>query len=334
MDNLFLDEFDTPVDPQQIKEIQIHDKNNVFNMNIDNNEHIDEYSNLDENINTETIIHKQDNISDDTNHNKIYDISSLFLKPITYHNILISNIEHNTIDKASNKMIYHLSETYSTSRIFKNVVGFRLSEFIMSMPLKNIQEDMFLYSDEDLNNKLVTVEKGYYTLNQLVNNISGQISASGTFNYNTTKRIVDYKLISPGFNLYQNEDGLLTLLGFNKQQGEDKVFLSKSITASHHPNLLIGSYLDVVIDEIPIESCKRTCSGKYILARIPLTTDSSDNDIIYYNNKQFNCNYEANNLFYPINISKLTLSLYLDNKDFNYDNIDYSFEFELTILNR
>ena len=44
--------------------------------------------------------------------------------------------------------------------------------------------------------------------------------------------------------------------------------------------------------------------------------------------------YEANNLFYPKNINQLTIALYLDNEEFNYDNIDYSFEFELTVLNR
>ena len=122
-----------PVNPNNIKETQIQDKNNIFQVNNDNViGEINEYGD----INTETIIHKQENISNDSNEHKIYDISSLFLKPITYHNILISNIENNKLEKSNHKMIYHLSESYSTKKLFRNVIGFRLSEFIMSVPLK------------------------------------------------------------------------------------------------------------------------------------------------------------------------------------------------------
>lgn len=328
MDNLFLEEFiDTPpVNPNNIKEIQIHDKNNIFQVNNDNViGEIDEYGD----INTETIIHKQENISNDSNEHKIYDISSLFLKPITYHNILISSIENNKLEKSSNKMIYHLSETYSTKKLFRNVIGFRLSEFITSIPLTNINKDIYLYSDSDKKIIVVTVNKGYYTIPLLISKINTQISGSGTFSYDTTKRIVTYTTSLTNFTLYQDTFGILDILGF----GPD-VNLSITTEAKHHPNLLVGTFIDIVVDEIPTEACKRTCNGRNIVSRVPIYTSSADNDIIYYDNKRFNCNYEANNLFYPKNINQLSISLYLNNEEFNFDNIDYSFEFELTVLNR
>ena len=63
MDNLFLEEFVEKVNPNTIKEIQIFDKsNNIFSSDNDILESIDDYD-----INTNTIIHKQENISDDNN---------------------------------------------------------------------------------------------------------------------------------------------------------------------------------------------------------------------------------------------------------------------------
>ena len=233
MDNLFLEEFiDTPpVNPNNIKEIQIHDKNNIYQVNNDNViGEIDEYGD----INTETIIHKQENISNDSNEHKIYDISSLFLKPITYHNILISSIENNKLEKSSNKMIYHLSETYSIKKLFRNVIGFRLSEFIMSIPLTNINKDIYLYSDSDKKTIVVTVNKGYYTIPLLISKINTKISGSGTFSYDTTKRIVTYTTSLTNFTLYQDTFGILDILGF----GPD-VNLSITTEAKHHPNLLV-----------------------------------------------------------------------------------------------
>ena len=343
MDDLFLDEFDTPVDLQHVKEIQIHNKNNMFNMNISNDNNIDDYNindynindyNINDDINSQTIIHKQENISDDTNDNKIYDISSLFLKPITYNNILISNIENDKITKSSNKMMYNLTDEYSKTKLFTNIIGFRLSEFIMSVPVNNILEDMYLYSDKDLKNKIVTIEKGLYTIHQLLNKINTFIPTLGKFKYDAISCLVNYNKID-NTTLYQNKGGLLSMLGFDKPNNNtDIVSIGETGNAGLSPNLLKGTFLDIVVEEIPFEACKRTCYGKYIVGRIPLLTHSSINDIIYYDNKQFNCNYEANNLFYPINISQLTISLFLDNKEVPFNNLHYSFEFELTVLNK
>ena len=78
MDNLFLEEFIDTIDTKDIKEIKINERNNVFQMNNDNIVgDIDDYD-----ISTETIIHKQDNLSENNNKDKIYDISSLYTQEL------------------------------------------------------------------------------------------------------------------------------------------------------------------------------------------------------------------------------------------------------------
>ena len=85
MDNLFLEEFAEKVDPKTIKEIQIYNKSNIFQNNNDILESMDDYD-----INTNTIIHKQENVSENNNKDKIYDISKLYTKEITTERLLIS----------------------------------------------------------------------------------------------------------------------------------------------------------------------------------------------------------------------------------------------------
>lgn len=326
MDNLFLEEFIENVDQKDIKEIKINEQNNIFQMNNDNV--IGDINDYD--ISTETIIHKQDNLSENNNKDKIYDISSLFSKNIFYKNIILSNIEHDNYDKNSNKMIYSLEDNYSNIHYFKNVIGFRLSEFIMNMPVLNINEESFLLNNSSL--IIVSINKGYYTIYTLLNEINTQISssASGTFTFNNTTNIVSWNSTNPSnIKISQDSTELLSMLGFNS----DNLDLATNQTASHNPNLLVGSFIDIFIEEIPIEACKQTCNGKNIISRIPLISNTGSS-VIYYNNKKFNCNYEKNNMFYPKSLNKLSISLFIDNKEFNFNNLDFSFEFELTILNR
>ncbi len=332
MDNLFLDELADPINLGNIKEIQINNNNNIFHSNDNIVGEIEDYD-----LNPEAIIHKQENISQNTNNPSIYDIGSLFSRNIIYKNIILSNIEHNKYDKNSNKIIYNLSDSYSNIYYFKNVIGFRLSEFIMNMPILNINNELYFYNhtnsiDKSISNSVVTINKGYYTIYTLLNEINTQIStnASGTFTYNNTSNIVSWNSTNASnIEISQDVNGLLSILGFDN----NTLHLATDQNASHNPNLLVGSFIDISIEEIPIEACKQTCMGKNIISRIPLLTNTN-NSIIYYDNKRFNCNYEANNLFFPKSLNKLSISLFIDNKEFNLSNLDYSFEFELTILNR
>lgn len=330
MDNLFLEEFSDPVDSSTVKEIQINEQNNMFQMNNDNKlDVIEEYD-----ISTDTIIHKKENLSEEVNNNKIYDISNLFNREIIYKNIIMSNIEHTDHNKSSNKLVYNLNDKYSGMHIFKNVVGFRLSEFIMNLPPVNIVTNLSIKLGNDLS---LTIESGLYTINTFLSalNTTFHANGSGTFSFDSQKMLVSWNYVKD-FPLYSNTisydsgdtKNLLNILGYTEELN-----LNSSKTALHPPNLLLGTYIDIVVDEIPSEACKSTCIGRNIIARIPIKVDG-ESDIIYYDNRRFNCNYESNNLFYPINIDKLSISLFIDNFPLSYSNIDYSFDFELTILNR
>tara|TARA_A100001015_G_scaffold111567_1_gene123883 strand:+ start:383 stop:1426 length:1044 start_codon:yes stop_codon:yes gene_type:complete len=347
MDNLFLEEFSDPVNNSDVKEILINQtRNNIFQINNTELDVVDDYD-----INTEAIIHKKDNLSEEVNNEKIYDISRLFNREIKYKNIIISNIEHTNHDKSSNKLVYNLYDKYSNTHVFKNIIGFRLSEFIMNLPSVNLINQLKIYlSNGESEELFFTIESGLYTINTFISVLNTQFDAngSGTFTFDPQKMRVKWncKKIFPTdkqyINFHNNNDNnnnnnkLLNILGYNKNDSNMKgvgLNLNDSKSATHPPNLLLGSYIDIVIEEIPSDACKHVCMGKDVIARIPIKVDG-ESDIIYYDNRRFNCNYESNNLFYPKNIDKLSISLFIDNYPLPYSNIDYSFDFELTILNR
>ena len=144
MDNLFLEEFVEPVDPKKLKEIHINN-NNTFQLN-NNLDEIDDY-----NINTETIIHKQENISSSSNENKIYDISSLYTKQMSEKRILISYTDMN----ASNTSQFNGSYEYqfNLNQMYKNVIGFKLKRAIYeNNNRKNNGSNTNVYMDVIVNN--------------------------------------------------------------------------------------------------------------------------------------------------------------------------------------
>ena len=124
MDNLFLEEFDTPINPNEIKEIQIH-KDNIFQVNNDNTiKSLEDYD-----INTEAIIHKQENISENTNDKKIYDISSLYTKEITKERLLISYEDMETSASYVNFNGSYVCD-FNLNKTYNNVIGFELKHII------------------------------------------------------------------------------------------------------------------------------------------------------------------------------------------------------------
>lgn len=166
MDDLFLDEFDTPIDPQQIKEIQIHDKNNMFQLN-NNNNVVDSLDNYD--INTETIIHKQDNITTDNNRSKIFDISSIYTQEIKKELLLIDYNDmsgSNAYFNGSYECIFNLNKMYN------NVIGFKLNSIIYENSDK---------SDSGINSKLY--------LDIIINNIPNEACINNLDGYNIVRRV-------------------------------------------------------------------------------------------------------------------------------------------------
>lgn len=162
MDNLFLEEFIDAIDPKDIKEIKINEQNNVFQMNNDNIVgDIDDYD-----ISTETIIHKQDNLSENNNKDKIYDISSLYTQELKTERLLISYTDIDTDKKYFNSSYEY---QFNLNKTYKNVVGLILDTAI------------FEYSASE------TLSSPY--LDVIINNIPREALINNLKGYNIIKRI-------------------------------------------------------------------------------------------------------------------------------------------------
>jgi len=123
---------------------------------------------------------------------------------------------------------------------------------------------------------------------------------------------------------------LLHNLGFHTYV-IDKFTIDSAKPAETHPSINIGTYLDIVVDEIPYNACKHNPRGLNIIHRLPLRTDG-DSSIVYYKSNFIDHNYQ--HLFPPMNLSHLTVHLYMDGQELPLENLTISFEFELVILNK
>ena len=105
--------------------------------------------------------------------------------------------------------------------------------------------------------------------------------------------------------------------------------------AETHPSLNTGAYIDIVVDEIPYGACKQNPRGLNIIHRLPITTSTNTQTIgpiVHYKSGYFN--NDNQHLFPPINLSHLTIHLYMDGQELPLENLTISFEFELVILNK
>ena len=108
-----------------------------------------------------------------------------------------------------------------------------------------------------------------------------------------------------------------------------------------------NTYLDVIVNNIPNEACINNLKGYKIIKRLPYEIQYTDSSGVSYD-----VTYDNDTYFYPINMDKLSLSLrynyrekensdFIDLKNINNINFDqkipglkFSFEFEITMLNR
>jgi len=165
MDNLFLEEF-IDNDKENVKEIKIGETN-MFQINNDNViDHVDDYG-----INTQAIIHKQDNISEDTNESKIYDISKLFTKEISKERLLISYEDMNASLSFVNFNGSYECE-FKLNKTYKNVIGFRLDKAIY----------------ENINKTQSGSQTNIY-LDVIINNIPNEACINNLKGYNIIKRL-------------------------------------------------------------------------------------------------------------------------------------------------
>ena len=132
-----------------------------------------------------------------------------------------------------------------------------------------------------------------------------------------------------------DEKSLIYKLGFtNITYKEVGLTISSTNTtrlADTHPSLNIGTYIDIVVDEIPYGACKQNPRGLNIVHRLPVRPETGSS-IVYYRSNFIDHNLQY--LFPPINLNQLSIHLYMDGQELNLEHMTISFDFELIILNK
>ena len=282
-------------------------------------------------VNENNIIDRDNNLVQcENNEQGLYDIDKLILKDVHRENILLSSNDTEDISHDSKTLKFNLNNNGAGGIQYKkNVIGFRLNECIFTSPVYNITNanNKITHSDST-----ITVDVGYYTIYTLqnaINSFSDNVTLDLKYNAQQQK----YSIKNTGssditVDLLENENQLLKDCGFTKlgmlEAGTDR-------PADTHPSLIIGTYIDIVVDEIPYKACKQNPKGFNIVHRLPIRSDSGSS-IVYYKSNFIDHNFQ--HLFYPLNLSTLTIHLYMDGKELTLENLTISFEFELVILNK
>ena len=325
MDNIFLDE-----------DIEINEKDYINENNI-----IDRNTNL---------------VQGEDNQKNLYDIDKLIVKDVYRENILLSDKDTNDIAHNNKTLKFNLKSNKAGGVQFKrNVIGFRLNECIYTSPIFNITDNnnkiefnygfIPLGETEIPHSGEIKIPKGFYTIFTLINTInSSTLDGDASTNVNTifnltfdsTTSRVKMSVINPNLKFTSiDENSLMYILGFhqfNKPNGESEIYHSfHEEEADTHPSLNIGTYIDIVVDEIPYKACKQNPQGLNIVHRLPVRPDSGSS-IVYYKSNFIDHNFQY--LFYPINLNTLTIHLYMDGVELNLEHMTISFEFELVILNK
>ena len=303
---------------------------------------------LDENIEMEEkdYINENNIIDRDTslvqcedNQRNLYDIDKLIVKDVYRENILLSNKDTDEYNHDSKTIRFNLNNNKAGGVQFKkNVIGFRLNECIYTSPVFNITDNNKTIDFTDQDSPIV-IDKGFYTIFSLLIAINtNSNNNSFTLDFDSSKSLVVLSFITDIDSVTFNgvtENSLIYNLGFRPDPdgGTTLVIINNNNnkTATTHPSLIIGTYIDIVVDEIPYKACKQNPQGLNIVHRLPVRPDTGSS-IVYYKSNFIDHNFQY--LFYPINLNTLTIHLYMDGVELNLEHMTISFEFELVILNK
>jgi len=304
MDNIFLDE----------------------NIEMNENDYVNENNIIDRNT---SLVQCEDN------QRNLYDIDKLIVKDVYRENILLSNKDTDDTVHDSKTIKFNLNNNKAGGVQFKkNVIGFRLNECIYTSPVFNITDNNKTIQFDNVDSSIV-IDKGFYTIFSLliaINTNSQNNKFTLDFDSSSSLVTLSFKGSEQIINFtHVTENSLIYNLGFRPNSEDNLQINNNNKTASTHPSLIIGTYIDIVVDEIPYKACKQNPQGLNIVHRLPVRPDSGSS-IVYYKSNFIDHNFQY--LFYPINLSTLTIHLYMDGVELNLEHMTISFEFELVILNK
>ena len=333
MDNLFLEEFVEKDD--NIKEIQIFNKFNTFGNNNDDNEldSIDDYD-----INTQTIIHKQENISENNNEDKIYDISSLYTKEITKERLLISYEDMNDEKYFNGSYEYQ----FNLNKKYKNVIGFRLDKAIYeNIDRKLNGENTNIYLDVIINN----IPREACMNNLKGNNIVKRLPYEYSFGQTNGSGVGYASLYSkPNYFYPINLDKLSLSLKYNHKEILTRTIIGASrgpiavITTSTSHGLKNGTKINIT-DVVDMDNLN--INNPYYTKITDVNTFELYSDValtLGINSSTFDAWSTGGTVTFNPETDLIDL-LNLRTNNFNPDDglksgLKFSFEFELTMLNR
>ena len=275
-------------------------------------------------------------------------VKNIFSNDIEKHKLVINskNIKHNSTHDTSNYTIHFdtsdSNESGGYGRLI-NVIGFRLLKATIPSPPYNVTNNnnkiIFNFNGTD---HTITLTNGFYTGSQLATELQTQLNSPGavssvtvTFDSKTFKYTISHSSTNLYFkweeNYTTNNSHSYKIFGFRKIDGS----ASTEVTSDFASDLYIH-FVDLVIPEIPHIACKKNSSGKNLVERIPIymtnVGSGSPQSILFFNSHPTELMSQI--YFYPISLNKLTIELYDDstNQLFQAENLDNSFEFEITIL--
>ncbi len=274
---------------------------------------------------------------------------NLFQNDVEKHKLVISSkdITHTSSHNTSNYTIFFDNENGGNKvggygRLI-NVIGFRLLKATIPSPPYNVTNNnnkiIFNFNGTD---HTLTLTNGFYTGTQLGTELQTQLNSPGavssvsvTYDTKTYKYTISHSSTDLYFKWNENHtinnSHAYKLFGFRNIDGS----ATTSVTSDFASDLYIH-FIDVVIPEIPSISCKKNPLGKNLIERIPIyMTDvgsGSPQSILFFSSHPTELMSQI--YFYPISLNQLTIKLYDDSTDqfFQAENLDNSFEFEVTIL--
>tara|TARA_Y100000389_G_C17394190_1_gene481605 strand:- start:38 stop:967 length:930 start_codon:yes stop_codon:yes gene_type:complete len=300
-----------------------------------------------ENINDENYINenniidrKCDLVQGENNLKGIYDINNLINKEIKRENILLSSKDlEKEFEKNHDSKTLRFDLTLNSAggiNYKRNVIGFRLNECIFTSPIFNITKpnNIIKYRLDSNDQPSITIPPGFYTINSLLNDINNNNNNKFELAFISTTELINLTNNSAStLSINTSQNSLMYNLGFhNTIENIPQLESSENtIPSDTHPSLNIGTYLDIVVDEIPYGACKQNSKGLNIVHRLPIRPDTGSS-IVYYSSNFIDHKYQ--HLFSPINLGQLTIHLFMDGSELKLDNLVISFEFELVILNK
>lgn len=275
------------------------------------------------------------------NNRKYSDYSEIrnkyFSPDVRCDRIVVDSSNHSTTNKNEYIVRFDESKDHSTEGygVYKNVIGFKLVSCCISNRLNTIHSNNNKITIIDHNSLShdIELDVAVYTVSSLITHLENKLNTISGLTFSITADSEDVLTISEtsgphNFSLQfqdslnTNKSSVGTLLGFPN----DNLSGSSSHTGKHAVKLRTG-FVDLVIPELPYMACKKNPQSKKLVERISLTSES---DRFIFHSPE---DYSINNYFTPINLDRITIQLFDENKDIPYNSLhDNFFEFEIITL--